>query len=440
MSIASRIESIEEHIGNAYDSIEALGVDITGVNKNIENISSVLDTIYDSMPQVSGEGTSITLDNTRVGKIKSTLKGNTSQNGTPTPNTPIPVNVVSGDNSLSICGKNRLDNTNFSIVTSNVDMPHNTLTTINTGIRFTTTYGNGAPVVYINTGIDLSNYTGKVVRMKCNYTTGGAFRFYTGGNNNSNLTLKAYSSNSGQTLSYTIENNLGENKYLIFGLVCSVSQAKSVDFTDLIITIDNEDMTYEPYTGATYPINLPEGMELCKIGDYQDYFLHDKTLDKWYKVGMVGKLVLDENSDLRSATSNTFRVPNNLTTNIVRPLNSASLLAILSNYLRPLSWDSNWNNQTGFISMLHTGETDTRIKIYGTETLAELNTWLSTHNIEIYYECITPTTTEITYQPLIEQLNNLEKAMSYNSQTNISQVNNDLPFIISASALKEWSE
>ena len=41
---------------------------------------------------------------------------------------------------------------------------------------------------------------------------------------------------------------------------------------------------------------------------------------------------------------------------------------------------------------------------------------------------------------LIDQLNLLEKAMSKDGQTNISQVNNDLPFIISASALKEWQE
>ena len=40
---------------------------------------------------------------------------------------------------------------------------------------------------------------------------------------------------------------------------------------------------------------------------------------------------------------------------------------------------------------------------------------------------------------LIDQLNELEKAQSKENQTNISQVNNDLPFIISASALKEWS-
>ena len=78
MSISSRISSMEEHVTNAYN----VGADLTNVNKNIENISMVLDDIYDSMPQVSGEGTSLTLDDTRVGKIKSTLKGNTSQETT----------------------------------------------------------------------------------------------------------------------------------------------------------------------------------------------------------------------------------------------------------------------------------------------------------------------------------------------------------------------
>ena len=37
-----------------------------------------------------------------------TLKGNTSQTGTPTPDTPIPINVVSGDNTIKVEGKNLL--------------------------------------------------------------------------------------------------------------------------------------------------------------------------------------------------------------------------------------------------------------------------------------------------------------------------------------------
>ena len=73
-------------------------------------------------------------------------------------------------------------------------------------------------------------------------------------------------------------------------------------------------------------------------------------------------------------------------------------------------------------------------------TVETFKTWLSTHNTIVYYVSSTPTTTEITNNTLIEQLNTLEQALSYNNQTNISQTNNNLPFIINATALMENSD
>ena len=72
--------------------------------------------------------------------------------------------------------------------------------------------------------------------------------------------------------------------------------------------------------------------------------------------------------------------------------------------------------------------------------MATFKTFLSANNITFYYILATPTNTEITYQPLIDQLNELEKATSKENQTNISQVNNDLPFIIKANALLQISD
>lgn len=79
MSIASRIESIETHIGKAYTEISRLGVDLTNVDKNIDNIADKLQEVYNAMPKVSGEGTEITLNNTRKGGLSITPKGNTEQ-------------------------------------------------------------------------------------------------------------------------------------------------------------------------------------------------------------------------------------------------------------------------------------------------------------------------------------------------------------------------
>lgn len=79
MSIATRIESIEEHIGDAYQGLQNIGADITGVNKNIENISAMLEDAYKEAPKVSDTDTDITLDSTRKGRVDMGFSGNTSQ-------------------------------------------------------------------------------------------------------------------------------------------------------------------------------------------------------------------------------------------------------------------------------------------------------------------------------------------------------------------------
>lgn len=69
--------------------------------------------VWDNWEKVVGEGTTITLNNTEEAPMKIVYKGNTLQNGTPTPTTPIPVQVVSGDNSINVVGKNLLDSSTF---------------------------------------------------------------------------------------------------------------------------------------------------------------------------------------------------------------------------------------------------------------------------------------------------------------------------------------
>ena len=68
------------------------------------------------------------------------------------------------------------------------------------------------------------------------------------------------------------------------------------------------------------------------------------------------------------------------------------------------------------------------------DNVVDFTTWLSTHNLIVYYVLATPTDIEITDTTLISQLEAIK--YSYDNTTNISQTNADLPFIISASALK----
>ena len=57
-----------------------------------------------------------------------------------------------------------------------------------------------------------------------------------------------------------------------------------------------------------------------------------------------------------------------------------------------------------------------------------------------YYILSSPYLSLIEDNNLIEQLDNIQNAMSYSGQTNISQVNNDKPFIIDAKALEQGSD
>ena len=75
MSIASRITSIENHIEEAYTEISRLGVDLTNVDKNIDNIADKLEEAYSQSPKVTDDGSNLSLTPTRKGGLSIIPKG-----------------------------------------------------------------------------------------------------------------------------------------------------------------------------------------------------------------------------------------------------------------------------------------------------------------------------------------------------------------------------
>lgn len=70
MSISSEISSIEDNLRADYNSISNMGIDLTNVDKNIENIAQCVNQIYNNAPKTSfSEGTEVTLQNCLKGKI-----------------------------------------------------------------------------------------------------------------------------------------------------------------------------------------------------------------------------------------------------------------------------------------------------------------------------------------------------------------------------------
>ena len=553
MSIASRITSIEGHLEDAYLGLTNIGADLTGIDKNIDNIADVLDDIYDDLPKVTGEGTNITLDNTRIGKLSTTLKGNTSQTGTPTPTSPIPVNVVSGDNELIVTSKNLLNQDYYKNATYDTNI-----------YKYTQTNIVGGRKLYFK------------AQLKEGKTSISGFYFCLSdkGNPNTSGATYCWSVNNGTIVDnssvYTKNYATFPNNDSLYISFYPTTTSVSDIFETYNLLVSENDIDYEPYTGATYPINLPvenllpninetntisgvtftknangtinvngtanarivfpisnssvsqnltlpkgvykytctpnggslstyysqvwvgtsyitdtgsganinisedknyvayiviengttisnqvfkpmlqtgtkantytpygtTPIELCKIGTYQDYFY--KSSGKWYLHKEVGKVVLNGN-ETWGTSGNVYYT----SISSKRNIGVSSSDGLISNYFKNTTasqsasvglyemfefWNPNAvNRNVGFNYDNAVGGTTT------------FKTWLSSNNVTLYYILATPTSTQITYQPLINQLNAIEKAMSKKGQTNISQVNNDLPFIISASALLDAS-
>ena len=131
-------------------------------------------------------------------------------------------------------------------------------------------------------------------------------------------------------------------------------------------------------------------MELCKIGTYQDYIYESNG--NWFKKNNV-KVA----TDIIGSTSKT----------ISDMVSNATIYS-------------------------YCGGTVSGTTITYTSELLVANT--------IYYPTTTPTDTQITDTTLIAQLNNIKKAYSYDTQTNISQTNTDKPFIIYAEAIRSLKD
>ena len=349
---------------------------------------------------VEEEGETITLNDTKIAPLTIDLKGNTTQNGTPTPSSPINVNVVSGDNEVVVCGKNLFDLTKYPFYTNTAYNSSGTLQGW-TGYCGIQAYFP----VESNTTYTFSNNLNKP------FSYGLVF-YDTSKNIISNIV--------NETFTFTTPNNC---KYIRFAIYSSTIP------TWVQIEKGTTATTYEPYTSQNYPLYLGD-IELNKIGTYQDYIY--KT-DKWYLHKEIKKIVFNgtENWKLaeRTGTSNgVFYIENYLTTYGVVANTS------FSNYS---TYYTGYSAQVGSFD-IHYGQ----IRFYAYSSTATIQNWkdmIASNNLIVYSILATPTNTEITNTTLITQLEQLKGAMSYEGQTNISQVNNDLPFILKVKGTKEGS-
>ena len=319
----------------------------------------------------------------------------------PNPDYPQDIHVVSGDNTIEICGKNLFDG------------------------EYEVGYIN------INTG---ANESGSNVRTK-NYIRVMPNTQYAISNNVSHDTWacyydrnKTFISNqklkSGTSGTFTTPND--NNIYYVRWY----DAASTGDSPKWQLEKGNQATTYEAYTGQSQLISLGD-IELCKIGDYQDSIFYNTTdtnldLNSWYIKKEIGSVVLD--GDENFSTNNSWNYTN--TNAYIYALNNTNT-NLLSNHFK---YNSNAYNVdiSGAMGIVWSNMLLLRIdKTLASDTTA-FKTWLSTHNTEVKYPLATPTYTKITDTTLLGQLEAIK--YSYENQTNVSQDNNDLPFELTITA------
>ena len=398
---------------------------------------------------VTATGEDITLNNTTTVPLEIDLKGNTYQEGTPTPDTPQEVQVVTGGQNIKIQNANVLpifDNeTTFNGVTCKITNGH---------IKLTGQVSSGYVWVKFTNGIDFADNTphpsSKPNWFNQDLLVGG------------NYTFKAFGTTT-KTISW-VEKNV-DNRQNLLSAGTDVSVTKDLTNTTMSCiamylggtgTQINEEFdleavkgttaptTYTPHQEQNYEINLGT-LELCKIGTYQDYIYKSgadwkihREIEKHTYIGSEA-----ENWSKYTSTDsqgNTYGFSINLPNTPLQVTNVSNFA--LSNYFR--------QNNRNAISVIDTrgiylgsGDTlflkiDQSLVSGGTDT--NFKTWLSTHNTNVYYVLATPTDETITNAELIEQLNDILNAVSYEDQTNINQENDNLPFILDVSALKKGTD
>ncbi len=218
------------------------------------------ETYYPYEEGITVEGTSFTLtdvDSTKESELMS-VKGQTTQNGTPTPTTPIPINVVSGRQDVNVVGKNWLSITGNSqtingitftvnedgsirakgLASANATFTSTTLQPILPNIRYRL---SGCP-----SGGSTSTYR-LLLRVRSDLTT--------------NLSTIGNVGNGAESDGrFTTQSNAN---YILGEIIIYSGQDVDLLFKPQVEIIDTSTTpatSYEAYTGNTYEINLGKNL------------------------------------------------------------------------------------------------------------------------------------------------------------------------------------
>lgn len=345
---------------------------------------------YDGIALVlyTGTNANATFTDMQIEKSASVTAYEPYTNGpAPNPDYPQDIKTVTGENEVKICGKNLFD--------PNTPKTHGYLDT--KGELYTPGSHNEACYDFMSVE-ENTTYIFKI--FETSDTIDDVYWFGIGAYSSASesgfisMPFRGTTANWSPYVAFTTPQG---SKYI------RISGRYLLHATKLQLELGSTASSFEPYQGQSYPISLGS-IELCKIGDYQDYIY--KSGGKWYVRKEVGKLVQNgtETGWYNLSGSTSYARTNAATS-----------------FVKNVSFFANRG--------LTTPTSGTRIKIpnnnlywyeTGYESIEAFKSSLATTNLIVYAPLLTPTDTEITNEALIAQLEALAAATMYNPQTNIT--------------------
>lgn len=334
----------------------------------------------------------------------------------PNPDYPQLIHTCSGDNTIKVEGKNLFAIKNYSKTGWNITID-NPLKGLSTG-KYTISCVNKYITANKGMAIVFSNGSGDNVGYFVGYDFGNIIM-----NKTTNLTQDMLNAN-----------------YLVIMPENSLCTQEVLENMKIQLEKGSTATTYEPYTSQSHLISLGD-IELNKIGTYQDKIYKDNGI--WYLHKEIGKVVLDGSED--SWANDGGGAPFKITlqdASVYVDMNMPPLC--YADKFKGVNYNDNWNNYNSLVTTTSSSNTNKakilKFRYTDISSLANFKTWLSTHNTIVYYVLATPTNTEITDTTLLEQLENIANARSYDTSTHITQNANDKPFILNATAMQKGSD
>ena len=319
--------------------------------------------------------------------FKNVIDGNVKQEGEPSPTSPQEIEVIEGDLSYKVNGKNLFDENEF--YKSNF----NNVVKVENGYNFDViksqnvyTLGKVKPNTPYTFKGKIIGTTGANLSMTVEYTDGTKkYAYETFGDNSFKITTDGTKTLKSITFAFYNQGNF-----------------KNYTFEEVMLS--EYDDEYEPYQEQIVPLDL-KGNWVGAINDnIKDYLVTDKK--KYWLVKNVGKVVLDGSEDIYRVETKTtgiyrFKVVTRLR-NIIKIDNASTISVLLSNRFYGVSRDNTWSLKQGIAygnSSNNYGDFVIYSDVTKEMTAEEIKQWLSENNVEIYYQLAEPQIIELGKLP-----------------------------------------